>query len=226
MMLIDSIIPQVISLARGPFLWAAIFIFIAGTVWRTRCIRRLCVPSPPPFLPGNAALSPSLPPLSRNEKIRRSIAGTRPLTIGMTTVFHVLIIVSPFFVMGHTVMLQSAWGDAWIAFPDGLSHVLTIFILLCVAFFLLRRVAITHVRKISTGRDYLFLLLVASPFATGLLAYYQVFNYKLMITLHMLLGEVLLALLPFSFFTHMLFFFPARFRIDSEYRLGKGGRTW
>ncbi len=45
-------------------------------------------------------------------------------------------------------------------------------------FFVLRRIAAPEVRNVTTGRDYLLLLLVVAPFVTGFVAHHQWLPYR------------------------------------------------
>jgi hypothetical protein len=47
-----------------------------------------------------------------------------------------------------------------------------------------------------------------------------------MLIAHILAGELMLIVIPFTKLGHMLFFFLYRFLIGSEYSFGQGTRTW
>jgi nitrate reductase gamma subunit len=85
---------------------------------------------------------------------------------------------------------------------------------------LLRRVAKPEVRILTTGWDYFLILLTIAPYLTGFLAKHQAGDYETMLTLHILLSEILLIVIPFSKLGHMVLFFATRFVIGSE----MGGR--
>jgi nitrate reductase gamma subunit len=46
------------------------------------------------------------------------------------------------------------------------------------------------------------------------------------ITLHILAGELMLIVMPFTKLGHMVFFFFIRILIGNEYSFGKGKRVW
>jgi nitrate reductase gamma subunit len=84
-----------------------------------------------------------------------------------------------------------------------------------------------RVKAITTWSDYLFLSLAAAPFVTGFFAYHEVFeNYRLIISLHILSGELMLMTVPFTKFVHMIYSVIIRLTVVSEYSLGRGNRTW
>ena len=144
----------------------------------------------------------------------------------MTSVFHVFLILVPIFLLGHNILLDHSWGLSLWSLPESITDILTIVVLICVAFFLGRRLFLSRVRVITTVYDYLILVIAAAPFLTGYFAYHQWFNYDTVMTVHILAGEVMLITIPFTKLGHMLFFFFYRFLIGNEYSFAKGARTW
>ena len=57
----------------------------------------------------------------------------------------------------------------------------------------------------TNASDFGILAIVTAPFLTGLLAYYQVFDARVMTILHMLAGETMLIAIPFTRLSHMIF---------------------
>jgi nitrate reductase gamma subunit len=157
---------------------------------------------------------------------RRTVLGTHPFLIVITSVFHVLVFGVPLFLLGHHILLDSALGVNLWSFPESFSDAMTIVVLLCGLFFLGRRVFLARVRALTTTNDYLMLLITMAPFLTGFLAYHQWFDYRTLIFLHILAGEVMLIVIPFTRLGHMIFFFLYRFFIDSEYSFVRGTRAW
>jgi len=151
---------------------------------------------------------------------------TYPVMTVMTSVFHVFLIVVPIFLLGHNMLLDQSWGLSLWSLPESITDILSIVILICVAFFLARRLFLARVRAITTLYDYLILLIALAPFLTGYFAYHQWFNYDTVITLHILAGEVMLITIPFTKLGHMLFFFLYRFLIGNEYSFARGARAW
>jgi nitrate reductase gamma subunit len=136
------------------------------------------------------------------------------------------LILTPFFVLGHNILLDESWGLSLWSLSERTTDVLTVVILLCAAYFLMRRVGVARVRAITSGYDYLILLITVAPFVTGFFAYHQWFDYRIVIILHILAGEVMLAAIPFTKLGHMLFLFLYRFLIGSEHSFSQGTRTW
>ncbi len=214
------------NLARGPFVRAAFVLFAAGCL--IRIIRVLSLTKK--WEPGWSipqSMEKSKTPIGKSHfRIKLTIFGTNPAIMTVSTVFHVLIFISPIFLLAHNILLQEAIGVSFFSLPQGLSNIIAFIILGCGVFFLFRRIFLQRMRAISSIYDYLILFIVIIPFLTGLLAFYQVYDYRLMVVLHMLSGELVLAAIPFTKIFHMVFFFVGRFVLVDQYTLGKGTRTW
>jgi nitrate reductase gamma subunit len=135
-------------------------------------------------------------------------------------IFHICLFGAALLFSGHNMLLKESLGWSFISVSDGVADVLTILVLICAAFMLLRRIIKPEVRILTTAWDYFLILLTAAPFLTGFLAKYQAGPYEFMLTLHILVSEVLLIVIPFSKLGHMVLFFATRFVIGSE----MGGR--
>lgn len=162
-------------------------------------------------------------------KVKLSVVGVNPLMLIVTTVFHICLVVAPIFLLAHNLLLKEAIGFSLFSFSEKFTDYMTIVLMICGAYFLYRRIFVARVRAITTFYDYVMLFLATAPFITGYLAYHQTLgdaSYRLIISLHMLTGELMLMAIPFTKFVHMVFFFVFRFAIESEWSLGKGNRTW
>ena len=151
---------------------------------------------------------------------------TDPLMMIVTSVFHVCLILAPIFLLGHNMLLDQSWGLSLWSLPEYFTDGLTIVVLICAAFFMMRRLFLARVRAITSFYDYFVLLIAVAPFLTGFLAYHQWFDYSIVIILHILAGGLMLITIPFTKLGHMLFFFLYRFLIGSEYSFTRGSRTW
>ena len=144
----------------------------------------------------------------------------------VSIIFHVCLVVTPIFVMGHNILLDMSFGISLISFPEQISDIMTKFVIAGGLIFFMRRLFLRRVRMISTAYDFILLLVAVAPFLTGFLAYHHIFNYNIMIILHILCGELMLVMIPFSKFFHMVFFFISRFMIVSEHSMGTPKRSW
>ena len=156
-----------------------------------------------------------------------SIAGVKPFMTMVTTIFHVLLIGVPVFVLGHNILLDNAFGISMVSLPENVSDLLTGVVIVCILIFFFRRLFLDRVKIITGYEDYVFLSLAAAPFVTGYLAYHQVFsNYKILISLHILSGELMLMAIPFTKFIHMIYMIIVRFNVAGEYSFGNARKSW
>ena len=193
---------------RGPMVWVAFIVFLVVHCSRFFSLtKELAITKLTPG-PGRFILKRA----DKEEKkdwamwLKLSIAGVNPFMTIVSTVFHVLLIVMPFFVLGHNILWDNSFGISFFSLSESVSDFLTIIVIVCAGIFLYRRLFLDRVKAITTWADYLFLFLAAAPFITGYLAYHQVFeNYKLILSLHIISGELMLMAVPFTKFVHMIY---------------------
>jgi hypothetical protein len=65
-----------------------------------------------------------------------------------------------------------------------------------------------------------------APFLSGFLAHHQLGPYESFMILHIIFGEILLIIIPFSKLGHMILFFFARAFIGFEMGGRRGARSW
>jgi nitrate reductase gamma subunit len=222
------------DLARGPFVWMSLVLCIVGTILRTIQLisltkvekRNIRIQRIAP-IKQKSPKSFSLKDLSRLlSNLKLTIIGTSPVTIVVSSIFHLCLVITPIFLLAHNILIKEAVGFSLFSFSERVTDRLTFIFLICAAYFLIRRVFLPRLRAISSFNDYVILFITTAPFLTGYLVYYQVFDYKIMIILHMLAGELMLIAIPFTKIYHMVFFFIGRFVLIHQHTLGKGSRTW
>jgi nitrate reductase gamma subunit len=229
------------ELVRGPLVWVSLIVFVTGTVFQ---IVRFYT------LSRKAGLSPHVP-LVRIEKGKekkkrfspgrivgvfkivgvlkkagQTVIAVHPVTITVSTLFHICLVLVPLFLLGHNELLELTFGAALPSVPERTSDILTVIVLICCAFFLFRRIFLSRVRAITSFYDYLVLALATVPFLSGFLAFHQISDYRTMMIVHMLSGELMIMAIPFTKLTHMIFFFLNRFLVINEHTLGRGSRAW
>jgi nitrate reductase gamma subunit len=219
------------DMVRGPLVWVSFLIFIFGTIIQVKRFYRLSRLKPMLKLTADESLTAAPLPVAkwryRLRMLRLTILGRQPMMVFFTTAFHLCLIVTPLFVMGHNMLLDMSWGISFPSFSDKVSDALTVVVILTGLYFFYRRMFTYRVMVITTAYDYILLLIATAPFITGFLAYHQVFDYHVLIFLHMLSGEIMLVAIPFTKLIHMPFFFINRFVMIHENTFGQGGsRIW
>lgn len=138
-------------------------------------------------------------------------------------VFHICLLVTPIFLMGHNVLLLERWGFSLPTLPEGLADGMTLALIAAAVFIVLRRIALPEVRILTKPYDFLVLAIAVAPFVTGFLAYHQVGHYDFWIVAHVLSGEVMLVAIPFTKLSHFLLFFLSRAQLGMDYGIKRGG---
>ncbi|MBW1954432.1 MAG: nitrate reductase [Deltaproteobacteria bacterium] len=208
---------DVYQFVSGPLAWVAFLLFIGGSLYRI--IAMLAeVKEKEPFIFTYMSLKYSLRSILHwitpfaTYNWRRN-----PVLTVVTFVFHICLFACPIFLLAHVTLWDEAWDIRWWTLPDAVADVMTVIVIACCLFFLIRRVTQREVKFVTYPSDYVVLGIVAAPFLTGFLAYHQWFTYPVFMILHVLAGEVMLAAIPFTRLSHMLFSPFTRAYMGSEF---------
>ena len=213
------------ELSRGPLVWIAFAIFLFGSLYRMISMARMARKDKVvwPYMrwgPGlRSILHWIVPYASKNMRLR-------PAFTALSFLFHICLILTPILTVSHVMLWRESWGVSWWTLPDTLSKVMTIIVIVGALTFLLRRIANPTVRFVTSASDLVLVVLVMAPFATGLMAYYQVFDYQTIVIIHMWTGAIWLAMIPFTRIAHMLFFPVTRAYMGAEFGFVRGTRDW
>jgi hypothetical protein len=210
---------------RGPLLWVSFIVFIGGMIFRVATLISLSKKKDKVvydhFNTGWALRSIFhwLLPLNRT-------VTQYPVYSILTYLFHILLLGVPIFLLAHNILWYESWQISWWSLPEDVADYLSLLMLALILFLMIRRMVVSYARIVTTAYDYALLLVVALPFLTGYLAYHQWINYQLMLILHILSGELMLILIPFTKLSHMVLFFLSRAHIGSEFGQRRGTVTW
>ena len=213
------------QLARGPLVWVAFAAFFGGILWQL--VSRLSLARKDKVVYAYWDLKSGLrsvfhwvvPMGSRSMRMR-------PFFTLLSFSFHLCLLLTPLLAMGHAVLWQQSWGVSWWSLPAWVADVMTLWVIVAAAVFMLRRVAAPEVRKVTTWRDYLVVLLVVSPFLTGFIAHQQWLPYRAMIIVHIVSGVAWLAAIPFTRLSHAIWFVFTRSYMGSEFGAVRHARDW
>ena len=212
--------------ATGPLAWTAFIIFIGGSLFRLVRLLRM-VHRKEKFIYSYMSWKFSL----------RSILhwltpfGTvnwrsHPWLTIVTFAFHICLLMTPIFLLAHIVLWDEAWNFSWWTLPDWLAIVMTLIVIAGCVFFFIRRQVTPEVTYVTSASDYIILAIVAAPFVTGLVAYFQWLDVRLFTVLHVLSGEIMLGAIPFTRLSHMLFAPLTRAYMGSEFGGIRHARDW
>jgi len=203
------------SFVEGPLLWIAFFTFILGSLIRVALFLSMSrkmdkiVYQHFSWKYIFATLGRWLLPLNRD-------VVKNPIFTTLGYVFHICLVIVPIWLSGHiTLWEESRFEWSWTSIPDGLADWMTL-IFLCIAlFFLLRRIFSANIRLISTFSDYSLLVVTALPFLSGYFVTHGTLDNVAFLgdnmqLIHMLTGELMLILIPFTKLFHFILFFFSR----------------
>jgi nitrate reductase gamma subunit len=214
------------NFVSGPLVWLAFIIFFGGCLYRLISLIVL-VHKKEKFIYSYMSLKYSLRSIVRwstpfaTENMRRHPA----ITI-VAYVFHICLILTPIFLLAHVTLVDESWDLSWWTLPDALAAIMTVMVIGACVFFLVRRLVNPEVQYVTSASDYILLAIVAAPFITGFLVYYQWFGYQTLLILHILSGEVMLVAIPFTRLSHMLFAPLTRAYMGSEFGGVRHARDW
>ena len=126
-------------------------------------------------------------------------------------VFHVAIIVTPLFLGAHILLWDRGLGLSWPAIGNPAADFLTLLAIGTGLALFVERVGARAARAISRPQDYFWPLLITIPFVSGYLAMHPAINpfgYQATMLVHVLSGDLILILIPFSKLSH-IGLFPA-----------------
>ena len=214
------------NIVRGPFAWLDFIIFIGGSIYRLIKLISL-VHKKEPFIYSYMSLKYGLRSILRwstpfaTENMRKHPA----LTI-VAFAFHICLILTPIFLLAHVMLVDESWNLSWWTLPDGAAEIMTLIVIAGCVFFLVRRLVNPEVQYVTSASDFIILAIVAAPFITGLIAYYQWFGYQFFMILHILSGEIMLVAIPFTRLSHMWFAPLTRAYMGSEFGGIRHARDW
>lgn len=205
----------------GPLFWIALTIGVAGSLYRI--ISMLLEAKQDKVVYPYMKLSYSLKSLAHwlvpfgTRSMRM-----KPVFTVLSFGFHICLLLTPLLLAAHQQLL----GINFLRLPNAVADGMTIVVLVGIVFFLQRRLVLPYVSNVTFISDYLLLLAVTLPFLTGFLAYRQWFNYETVLLIHMLAGELMLVIIPFTRISHMLFFVFTRSYMACEFGYVRNSRDW
>ena len=214
------------AFVAGPLAWAAFILFFGGIVYRL--VRLLVqVNKSEKFIWKYMSLKYSLRSLLHWVTPFGTVNWRlNPVLTVVTFVFHIGLLATPLLLLGHVVLVDEAWNLSWWTLPDALADTMTVLVIACCVFYWVRRVVKPEVKFVSDASDFILLLIVAAPFVTGFLAYHQWLGVRWMTILHMLSGEIMLAAIPFTRLSHMIFSVFTRAYMGSEFGKVRHAQDW
>jgi len=214
------------NFVRGPLAWVAFIIFIGGSLYRLISMITLASKKDGVVFEyfslyyGLRSILHWITPFGATNWQKR------PVFTIVTFAFHICLLAAPIFLLAHIILWDESFNISWWSLPDSVADIMAIIVVVCCGYFLWRRLTQPEVKFVTFGADYVILAIVAAPFVTGFLAYHQWIDYKFILILHMLAGEIMLAVIPFTRLSHMLYAPFTRAYMGSELGSVRHVKDW
>lgn len=213
------------ELVRGPLVWIAFAGFFGGIIYQVVTMARLARRDRVVYATFNAKYGARsllhwlVPFAGRSTRMR-------PVYTVISYAFHIAVLVTPLFLMGHAVLWQESWGVSWWSLPESVADGLTLVVIVACVFFIVRRMVLPQVRNVTAASDYLLALVVLAPFLTGFAAHRQWLDYRTLVVAHIIAGSVFLLVIPWTRLVHMIWFAFTRAYMGSEFGAVRHSRDW
>lgn len=217
---------EIYNFVSGPLAWVAWGVFILGSIYRIATMYKLAKTkdaSSVAYMSWKFGLRSIF-----NWMIPFNTLGWKsdPLMTVATFLFHIGFLLVAIFLGAHVVLWDTAFGFSFPSLPAQVGDIISFVVIAGCAVFAYRRLALPHVKGVTKPKDWFALIIVVAPFITGVLAYHQIGPVLLMTILHILAGEILLALIPFTRLSHALFAPFTRAYMGSEFGGVRNARDW
>lgn len=146
---------------------------------------------------------------------------TQPFMTLAFFLFHIGAVLVPFFLIGHTVMLESVTGISLPSMSMTIADGLTIAALVGLVLLAVRRIIVPEARALSTCQDWFLLGITMAVFLTGFIS--RLDANETWTLLHILSGLVFLVVAPFTKLSHIVLFFASRAQIGMDFAIKRGG---
>ncbi len=138
----------------------------------------------------------------------KKIVESRTLFSIVSFIFHIGLIIVPLFFLDHILLWRSGLEVSWPNIPRVIADVLTFTTIAGGLFLLGNRIFHRDTRFLSKTVDYLLLIVILFIFVTGFIASrpYNPIPYNTTMFIHVMCGDLIFILIPFTKLAHCLLF--------------------
>ena len=141
-------------------------------------------------------------------------SGLRTIFILVSFIFHITVIITPFFLSAHILLWERGVGISYPAMSQAMANCMTLIAIVTSLVLFLRRIFSKAARELSSLQDFLIPLLVLIIFLTGFLAMHpriNPINYNSTMLMHVMSGNIIFILIPFTKLSHVVLFWETQF---------------
>ena len=202
---------DLLDFARGPALQVALYVFIAGSLWRVLGV--LMLQRKPDFSEPRQTGG-----LRGALKVIYTRSFTAPVFKSRTKYpkvlgygLHIGLFITVFFFVPHIVFFKDLFGIGWPGLPNNVIYFVGVITVAVGIALLIRRMTHPVLKLISNFDDYFSWLVTMLPVFTGLVMPIRLgVRYETLLAVHILSVALLLIWLPFSKLAHTYFVFISR----------------
>jgi nitrate reductase gamma subunit len=207
---------EILEFSRGPFFNVALFIFVAGMMYRL--VRILLLGWSRDRVPGKGSkLWGSIRSFLKGILILPFIPWVKntfsknPITYLAGGIFHLGLFAVIFLGTPHMLVWKSLLGFGWPTLPVPIIDFLAAAAIVAMIALLINRHIHPVIKRITALGDYLNWLLVFLPMISGyMMTHHLFFRYEVLYSLHMISVNILLIWIPLSRISHFMFYFFSR----------------
>jgi nitrate reductase gamma subunit len=140
--------------------------------------------------------------------VRHLVKGTILFSI-VSFMAHIGMIAIPIFAASHTVLWEGYLNLDLPSIDQGWADYLSLLTIVCLTILLVLRTVVRRQRSMSRSMDYFLLFVLLTIFSSGYLASHpnvNPFSWQLMMLTHLLSGNLLLLMIPFTKLAHIVLY--------------------
>jgi len=202
---------DLLELARGPVLQAAVYILVAGTIWRIVGI--LLLKEKPDYSEprGSGGIGAALKVIWTRAFTAPPFKKATLYPKMMAYVMHIGLFATIFLFTPHIVFFEGWTGFDWPGLPNNVIYFIGVATVISGIALFVRRLTSPVLKLISNFDDYFSWFVTMLPLVTGLLIPVRaLFRYEDLLAIHMLSVALLLIWLPFGKLGHTFLVFITR----------------
>jgi nitrate reductase gamma subunit len=135
----------------------------------------------------------------------KRIGHNRPVYSVISIIFHVGLLLVPIFLLAHVQLWKGALGVYWPTLSYKVAYWLTMSTIIAGTFLIIGRIFNSTSSFLSRKQDFLWPIILLVPFVTGFVCANVAVspgNYKLLMLIHVLAGDLIFMLIPFTKIAH------------------------
>lgn len=196
--------------ARGPLFLFSLFIMVLGIVRLIVLtdinLTRMIYRASDKKLPVKTLIAATLKWLFPFKQVIKQ-PKNRILYSITSVLFHIGLILTPIFLGAHILLWKRGTGISWTGLPNKTEDILALLTIVTGLALIICRVSNPFSRKLSRFQDFFLPPLLLVLFIAGFLAMHPTINpvsYNLMMLIHVLSGDLILILIPFTKMSHFI----------------------